>query len=434
MMAKTTFVATGDIFITRRLGKDAYEGFEEVAEIIRAHDVCFTNLEMTFHDAESYPAAESGGTWAMTEPGALDDIKRYGFNLFNTANNHAGDYGPGGIMATIRHLRERDMVFAGTGANLAEASRPGYLEARHARVALIAACGTLHPAEVAGIQGPSLPGRPGMNPIRCVRQYHVDPDTYQTLEGIAADLGIHSSQTVEVRMGYSNPPPEGTFLFGGLRIIKGTERKQRTVPHSGDMNRIVAEIQEAKRQADVVLVSFHSHTARMPGPSNVSAEYLETFARACIDAGADAVLGHGPHELRGIEIYREKPIFYSLGNFLFETETVSVQPTEAFLNKGMPADTKVGAYMDNRSKDGTIGYGTVPEIWKSVMASFTMEEGKLTGVTLYPVELGMGNRRTQLGLPRIESGNETLAYLASLSEPYGTHIRVENGIGRIDFA
>ena len=431
-MAKTTFVATGDIFITRRLGKDAYHGFEDIASIIHGHDVRFTNLEMTFHNAESYPAAESGGTWAMMEPGALDDIQRFGFNLYNTANNHAGDYGPGGVMATIRHLRERDMIFAGTGANLAEASRPCYLETPSARVALIAACGTLHPAEIAGIQGPSLPGRPGLNPIRGIRQYHVDADTYQMLEEVAADLGIHSSQTVEVKMGYANPPADGMFLFGGLRIVKGTERKQRTIPHAGDLARITAEIQEAKRQADVVLVSFHSHTARMPGPFNVPAEYLETFARACVDAGADAVLGHGPHELRGIEIYREKPIFYSLGNFLFETETVSVQPVEAYLNKGMPADTQVGAYMDERSRNGTRGYGTVPEIWKSVMASFAMEGGKLTGIALYPIDLGMGKNRSQLGLPRIENGDETLTYLATLCEPYGTRLRIENGVGYID--
>ncbi len=80
----------------------------------------FSNLEMTFHDQEGYPAAESGGTWAMMDPGALDDIQRFGFNLYNTANNHSGDYGQEGAMATIRHLNERDMVFSGTGKKIWE--------------------------------------------------------------------------------------------------------------------------------------------------------------------------------------------------------------------------------------------------------------------------------------------------------------------------
>ena len=61
--------------------------------------------------------------------------------------------------------------------------------------------------------------------------------------------------------------------------------------------------------------------------------FLETFSRRCVDAGADAVIGHGPHELRGIEIYHGAPIFYSLGNFLFETETVEKQPYDAYINK-----------------------------------------------------------------------------------------------------
>ena len=58
-------IATGDMFITRRIAKDGYEGFEEVRDCIMEHDVKFSNLEMTFHDQEGYPAAESGGTWAM---------------------------------------------------------------------------------------------------------------------------------------------------------------------------------------------------------------------------------------------------------------------------------------------------------------------------------------------------------------------------------
>ena len=84
-MSKTTFIATGDVFITRRLPKDGYEGFAEIKSCIESHDVAFTNLEMTFHAREGTPNATSGGTWAMTEPAALDDIQRFGFNFYNTA-------------------------------------------------------------------------------------------------------------------------------------------------------------------------------------------------------------------------------------------------------------------------------------------------------------------------------------------------------------
>ena len=80
-------IATGDMFITRRIAKEGYEGFDQIRDCIMAHDVKFSNLEMTFHRQEGYPAAVSGGTWAMMDPEALDDVQRFGFNLYNTANN-----------------------------------------------------------------------------------------------------------------------------------------------------------------------------------------------------------------------------------------------------------------------------------------------------------------------------------------------------------
>ena len=67
LMKKTSFIATGDAFITRRFPEGGYEGFEAVRDCIMQHDVKFSNLEMTFHDHEGYPAAFSGGTWAMAE-------------------------------------------------------------------------------------------------------------------------------------------------------------------------------------------------------------------------------------------------------------------------------------------------------------------------------------------------------------------------------
>ena len=133
-MSKTTFIATGDVFITRPVPEKGYEGFDAISRYIRAHDVAFTNLEMTFHDREGTPNATSGGTWAMAEPRLLDDVRRYGFNLYNTANNHSCDYSYDGLMATIGHMKARNMVFSGTGATLSDASAPCYLETKGHRV------------------------------------------------------------------------------------------------------------------------------------------------------------------------------------------------------------------------------------------------------------------------------------------------------------
>lgn len=426
-------IATGDMFITRRIAEDGYEGFEPLRDCIMKHDVKFSNLEMTFHNQEGAPAAESGGTWAMMEPEALDDIRRFGFNLYNTANNHTGDYGEGGVMATIRHLKERDMVFSGTGRNLGEASRACYLETRKGRVALISVSSTFSEASRAGGQSHEMQGRPGLNPLRHQVHYHVDQAHYEMAKELVDVTKINAEKEFSIRNGYSNPFEPGTLPFGTAGMFVLDEKNwTESLPNAEDMKRITEEIIEARKQADVVFVSFHGHECDGED-TTVPSMFLETFSRACIDAGAHAVIGHGPHELRGIEIYKGGVIFYSLGNFLFETETVGLQPYDAYINRGMPLDTKVGAYMDDRSKNGTVGYGVLENIWRAVMGAFTMENGKITQVQLYPITLGLHDRRPFKGLPRLSGDERTLEYLAGLSSRYGTVIRIENGIGYIDF-
>lgn len=431
MSEKTTLIAAGDLFMTRRIPEDGYPGLEDLSTLIKAHDVRFVNLEMTFHNKEGFPAAESGGTWAMADPVLLDDIRRMGFNLYNTANNHSGDYGTGGVLATAAHLKERGMVFAGTGANLAEASQAAYLETRSARIALIACCATFHAAERAGGQSDLLQGRPGLNPLRHKTYYHVDEEHYRMAEELVRITGVNDGRNYGIRLGYANPFEEGKLPFGeeGLFVLD-TENYVETKPDEQDLERILSEIREARRQADIVLVSFHSHDYRDDDPT-LPARFIEDFARACIDAGAQAFLGHGPHELQGIECYNDGVIFYSIGNFLFETETVSLQPYDAYINKKMPLDTRVGAYMDARSQNGTRGFGVKEDIWRAVLPSVTFEDGWITGVTLHPIELGMDLPRGRKGMPVLSRDEATLQHLAELSLPYGTKIDIKNGVGTL---
>lgn len=430
-MSGMTFIATGDAFITRHIPEGGYEGYDELCRCIRQNDVKFTNLEMTFHDQEGAPAAVSGGTWAMAEPEILDDIKKMGFNIFNTANNHSCDYSHGGVLATIRHLKERGMVFSGTGKNLQDASRPCYLETQKGRVALISVCSTFDLSAMAGGQSGDLPGRPGLNPLRFTTRYHVDKPHYDMVKELAEITKINASRENSVKNGYISPFEPGIMPLGKSPFVLDESCWVESIPEEGDVRRITNEVREAVKQADVVLVSLHAHESDL-GETSIPARFIETFSRACIDAGANVVIGHGPHEVRGIELYHKGVIFYSLGNFIFETETVELQPYDAYVNKKMAADTRVGAYMDARSKNGTVGYGVLPEIWNSVMAAWTMEDGAVTQVRLYPVELFMDQKRTKKGVPRMAADGKILEHLNGLSKPYHTRIRIENGVGIID--
>ena len=431
-MKKTTFIAAGDSFPTRRLPEDGYEGFAELRECILKHDVRFLNLESTFHEQEGYPAVQSGGTWAMSDPRTLDDMCEYGFNLFNTANNHSGDYSEGGILATIENLKDRDMVFAGTGKDLGDANRACYLETRNARVAMIACstCAGKNPA-MAGDTTRDMMGRPGLNPLRFNEIFHVDKEHFEMAQKLAAASGINRNTERSIRNGFTPPPKEGTFSLGGKQFVLDDHCWVESTYNAQDMQRIEEEIIEAKRQADIVLVSVHNHF-RDGVEGGEAPKFFQDFSRRCIDAGASAIIGHGPHELQGIEVYNGGLILYSVGNFIFETDTVSHQPWDAFANRKMPADTKVGHYMDVRSKNGTAGYCVQWPIWKAVMAAWTMEDGKLTQVQLYPIELGMEKPRSQRGVPVMNRSEKTLAYLQELSAPFGTEIEITDGVGYIN--
>ena len=428
-MGKTTFIAAGDAFITRRLPEGGYEGFPELRQCIQKHDVRFLNLESTFHEQEGYPAVVSGGTWAMSDPRILDDMKTYGFNLFNTANNHSGDYGPGGVLATIRNLRQRDMIFSGTGKDLGEASKPCYLETKHARIALIS-CSTSELSSRAGAQSANMVGRPGLNPLRYSQIFHLDAAHFAMAEAVAKASGVNAQREKAIRNGYAMPPAEGTLSIGPTKFQRSDRCWVESMPDEQDMRRIEEEIVEAKRQADIVLVSIHNHV--LDGSDNtVPPQLLETFSRRCVDAGASVIIGHGPHELQGIQCYHGGLILYSIGNFIFQTETVEFQPWDAYVNRNMPVDTKVGAYMDERSGNGTKGYCVQWPIWNAVLPAWTMEDGRITEVKLYPIELGMEKPRSQKGVPVLNGSEETLRYLQRLSEPYGTKISIQDGVGTV---
>ena len=101
-----------------------------------------------------------------------------------------------------------------------------------------------------------------------------------------------------------------------------------TYPHAYnllDLAESAGIVDSVRKLVDVLVVTFHggsegSAAVRTPkGPEFLKKEprgNLRKWARTVIDAGADAVVGHGPHVLRGVEFYHGKPIFYSLGNFM----------------------------------------------------------------------------------------------------------------------
>lgn len=428
MNGKTTFIATGDSFITR-CGANRKDFFNDVSRIINQADVKFTNLEVTIHDYEGAPCAFSGGTWAIASPKVLEDIKQYGFNLLGCANNHALDYSQKGLLETCKNLKESNFLFSGIGENLAAASAPTYLECNGGTVALISITTTFHPWWIAGNQRKDIKGRPGVNGLRKHVKNIISEQELQCLKNIARKTGLNAQYNLDVKEGFATEI-DGVFKFGEHLFVEGDSHRSEVCIEKRDKNRVFQTIKEAKRQADYVIVSIHSH--EMEGEDKSSPPpFIREFSKECVENGANVILGHGPHIVRGIELYKGCPIFYSLGNFIFQNDTVLRQPADFYEKYGLDDNNNSADGYDVRSKNNSIGLGSNPKVWESIIAKWTISNGSLEKIELIPIKLGFEESRGTRGWPRISDDTNIIKELQRLSLPFDTEISITDGKGLI---
>lgn len=415
-----TLALTGDSILSQRVSVYTEPAHVAAFELVRRADAAFTNLETLFHDYEMPPAHQSGGTWMRTEPSLVKELVWAGFDLVSRANNHAGDYGAAGQRLTTRYVREAGLVEAGVGDSLTEAREARYLELSRARVALVSAASTFTPHSRAGNTRGDMPARPGLNPLRFTTTYIVTPERLADLRRVAAELS-------------AQPVPAGDILnFGGRRYAAGPAPGTRTEPDAGDVAEIARVVKSAATLADIVIVSLHAHEAG--ATRAVPADFIRAFAHAVVDAGADIVAGHGPHVLRGVEIYKGKPIFYSLANFIFQNESVLRMPSESYEEYGLGADAQAADYLDARYDHDRRSFPADREYWDSVVATTTWRGSELAEVALHPVTLGFGQPRSARGRPQAAGGADAariLEMMTTRSKAFGTAVRVRDGVGYI---
>ena len=409
-----------------------YEGFDELKDFIGKGDFRYLNLETTVHDFEVCGAALSGGSWFCAEPAVLGDMHKYGFNILSTANNHSHDYGQDGLLKTLEYIKKYDFPAAGTGRTLAEASGPVYLDTPAGRFAMIAACSSFTADMMAGEQTRMMAGRPGLNGVACKTMYQVTEEQFAQMETIAAQTAINGAADISRKEGYLPRLPEGQLDFGGLRFEKAEKAGKRTYVNPKDMVRTVKAIEEAKFFADNVVVSIHSQQIKKILKEEPS-EFLEEFSRKCIDAGADAVIGTGPHLIRPIEIYKGKPIFYSLGDFFLENETMKWVPAGMFEKQGLTGNENMKDMYEDRSDHGKRGLYYSQVMFEAFVPYWEADEnGNVTKIDLMPVELGYGQPKSTGGVPRPKYDAGILERLAAMSKDYGTEITIDkNGIGHV---
>ncbi len=425
-----TLTATGDLFITRKLSPYTEPAYLKLWDVVRSAAIRHTNFEMLIHEYVGHPVAESGGTYAQVDPSIIDDLLWSGFNLFACANNHTLDYSVEGLMRTVELLDEAGLCHAGSGMNLSEARAPSYLDLDEGRVGFISASSSFASFGRAGEQRRDSQDRPGLNPVRYSTYYVAKPEDVDRLREVSRNMGLEQTKKEYVSQGWLKADTEKEFNFAGLRIVAGDNPGVYTEVNKDDLQGNCKWISDAARQADFVVFSFHAHEGAVD--RWLPATFHQPFARACIDAGTDAFIGHGPHFIRGIEIYKNKPIFYSLGNFVFQNETVRKMPADNYEKTGLDDTNTPADYYDKRSDNDKKGFPADRKYWESFLPWCRYEAGKLVECKLYPVTLGFGKRRTVRGRPLLATGQlaqEILAKVVELSKPFGTEIEIKGEVG-----
>lgn len=415
---------SGDSMITRRPTLTRDPATEGLRALIQDADLAFTNLEVLPNDFRGYGAAECGGTHLAAHSWVVDELMDMGFDLVSAATNHALDYSIEGLLATIAVLEQKGLPFAGIGRNLAEARMPTYLDHPAGTLALVSCCSTFARGQEAADQRPDLAGRPGLNPLRYDRVYEVTAPHLAALREVAEALGLERQRQEIIQLGFGFPPDApDIFPFLGQNFRAAERAAVSLTPKSTDLDAIASWVREARGRSDLVVVSVHAHEEG--ADREQPAAFLPFVAHRLVDEGADLVVGHGPHLLRGMEIYRGKPIFYSLGNFIAQNDLVYKVPADAYLRYRVDPSSTPGQLFASRNGQGTRGFAADSRYWQSVLPICRFSGRELQEIELVPVTLGHGQSVVHRGQPRLAGDDEAagiLARFAALSEPFGTRL------------
>jgi len=236
--------------------------FEHVLDRLRAADLRFAQAERVYSDRGQYQE-QVISKHSRQPPRFARAFKSVPFDVVSIASNHTGSWGPESVIDTADAFRALGIPAIGAGRNITEARKPAIVECKGTRIAFLGYVSVILPQFWANET------RAGAVPMRAHTYY--EPYEFQP-----------------------GAPP---------RVV--------TVPHAADLEHLVADVRDAKAHSDLVFVSFHWGVHHIPQPC----DYQRVVAHAAIDAGANGILGHHPHQQQGVEIYRGAPIFYSMGNF-----------------------------------------------------------------------------------------------------------------------
>jgi len=426
-----TLAAVGDVMIRRPASMLDDKDLQSALRIIRDADIGFGNMEGNLADISHFQGPLRG---MMGSKDVATDLKGMGFKMMNRANNHIFDSDREGMITTDELLSEAGIVHAGTGKNLDDARMPVYLDGPKGRIALVA----MHTPngdpqrQAASYQEGNAGGRPGLNALRYTTFHTVNQEQLDALKKIRRALYTAppgTTNTVQIPDDSKDTQIELFDVWYKLGKTPGTKTFEM---NKSDLNANLRSMRNGKYLSNFLIATIHAHQGPIEAQQwlfeDQTPEFLVDLAHKSIDNGADAFVGHGPHVLRGIEIYKGKPIFYGLGEFFYQWHMDSA------LMSGSWEQTRPRADEDSIDVQQQVSPSWRQVNYESVIALSKYDRGQLMEVRLYPMEGRFNGPVAQLGIPRSappDIAQRILTRLQSLSKPFGTSIEIEGNVGVI---
>jgi poly-gamma-glutamate synthesis protein (capsule biosynthesis protein) len=414
--------SVGDTILAYPQSQNPDPAFQGVVKLLRDADVATANYEGNIIDGRTFKGAGAGGFGGVPE--VAEDAKNMGFDLVARSNNHAGEYGYDGLLETNSWLQKAGIVYAGSGEKYASARAARFVSTPKGRVGMVATASSYAQQTVAEPGRGEWPGKGGQSALRYTRYYMAPPSLWQSVKSVRDAFPNGNGFYVP-----ANDTAEQVTLLGERFKLaqNATQPYYSYEMNQGDLRDILAAVTEGKLRSDFMTLAIHAHQfhdakggergGNLPPTDDLDtnpsiADFLPVLAKAAIDAGADAFLGTGVHVLRGIEIYKGKPIFYGLGEFFRQMDVIGL----AGLGRGRGDEN------------------SPPIKYESIIALSRFQGGQLAEVKLQPIELTDDVRMANRGIPRLASpqaAQRILTRLQKLSAPLGTTITIENNVGYI---
>ena len=419
-----SLVAIGDLLYSHPMAESPDAEFQKVVELIKRGDVTIGNQEGVFFDLKTFKGEGYGNGLLWGEAALAKDMKAMGIDMISVANNHSTDWGPEGLLESGRLLNEAGIVHSGGGRTLQEARKAGVLQTPKGRVALISAASTFKPNAGANDAMGEVPSRPGISTLRTRKVNLVTDDQMAMIRALATALASPLQPA---------PAPDAREVTFGEQLYRISEKQglrydMNLYDHAG----LLKAVREAKQEADLVVFTIHAHESPtgLDDDTPEPPDFLVKLSRNAVDAGADVILGGGPHSLRGVEIYKGRPVLYGMGVFFIKGEIKALQETA--LRVFPDASGRPPA---PRPPERSVRPGGNPASWyDGVVAVTDFDGGKAKTVRLYPLDVGNTYEPSRRGVPHLADAANARRILDALqkdSAQFGTQISIEGSVGVI---